>query len=59
MSIDLKNKKISIKDIELNEGDVISLDGNSGNVYECKLDIAVYKPTLLLDEIERWKGTQK
>lgn len=59
MSIDLKNRKISIKDTVLNEGDVISLDGNSGNIYEGNLNIIVDKPTLLLDEIERWKGTQK
>ncbi|MDE1769797.1 MAG: pyruvate, phosphate dikinase [Thaumarchaeota archaeon] len=56
MSIDLKSGKILIGDIVLNEGDVISLDGNNGKIYGEKLDISVNRPTPLLEEIEKWNN---
>ncbi|TSA17926.1 MAG: pyruvate, phosphate dikinase [Nitrosopumilales archaeon] len=39
----------------LNEGDYISLDANSGNVYNGKLEIVDEKPTELISQIEKWK----
>lgn len=39
----------------LNEGDYISLDANSGNIYNGKLEIIDEKPAELISQIERWK----
>jgi len=45
-----------IGDHVLGEGTLVSLDGNSGNVYAGKLEVVVEKPTLYLQEVERWKA---
>ena len=41
----------------LNEGDLISLDANSGNVYNGKVEIVEEKPTELIDQVEKWNKT--
>jgi pyruvate,orthophosphate dikinase len=40
----------------LNKGTLLSLDGNSGNVYAGKLEVVVEKPIAYLQEVDRWKA---
>ena len=37
------------------EGDFLSLDGNTGNVYAGALDVIVERPKKYLAEVDRWK----
>ncbi|HMB06188.1 MAG TPA: PEP-utilizing enzyme, partial [Isosphaeraceae bacterium] len=45
--------------LEFAEGDDLSLDGHSGNVYGGKLEVVVEKPTQYLSEIQRWNARQR
>ena len=40
---------------EIAEGDVITLDGNSGAVYAGRLDVVEEKPTELIEIVRRWR----
>jgi pyruvate,orthophosphate dikinase len=40
----------------LREGTVISLDGHSGDIYAGELEVTVEKPTVYLEEVDRWKA---
>ncbi len=48
-------RKCSIGGKEFQEGDVISLDGISGEVYEGKVEVISEKPVELLEMVEEWK----
>jgi len=48
-------RKCSIAGKEFLEGDVISLDGDSGEVYEGKVEVISERPIELLEVIEKWK----
>jgi len=37
------------------EGDVISLDGTNGEVYEGKVEVKFEKPVELLEVVDAWK----
>jgi len=50
-----ENNICKLSETILTEGDYISLDANSGNVYKGKLEIIDEKPTELIDQIEKWK----
>jgi pyruvate,orthophosphate dikinase len=41
---------------EIREGEIVSLDGDSGRVYAGKLDVTREQPTEYLREVERWKA---
>jgi pyruvate,orthophosphate dikinase len=53
--IDNKEKRCIIGGKALSEGDVISLDGNTGQVYVGRVDIITEKPHRLLEIIESWR----
>lgn len=55
LSIDDNKKACSIGGRTLSEGEHLSLDGNSGNIYFGALDVVVETPTALLAEVEKWK----
>lgn len=38
------------------EGDVISMDGNSGYIYEGEVEVRSERPLYLLSRVEEWKG---
>jgi pyruvate, orthophosphate dikinase len=38
------------------EGDCISVDGQSGEIYGDKLDVRIDRPTAYLEQVGRWKG---
>jgi len=48
-------RKCSIAGKEFLEGDVISLDGASGEIYEGKVEVISERPMELLEVIEKWK----
>jgi phosphoenolpyruvate synthase/pyruvate phosphate dikinase len=39
----------------LKEGDIVSLDGNTGNVYVGEVELETEYPESLLSEIQNWK----
>ena len=39
----------------LKEGDSVSLDGNTGNVYTGEVELETEYPDSLLSEIQKWK----
>jgi pyruvate,orthophosphate dikinase len=49
-------RKCSIGGKEFAEGDMISLDGISGEVYEGKVEVIYEKPVELLKVVEEWKN---
>ena len=55
LTIDSEHKTCSFGDKVLRDGDYISLDGNSGDVYAGKAKINFEKPTELIETIARWK----
>lgn len=55
--IDIKNRKCFIDNRTLNEGDFISLDGNTGTIYNGKVNFQIDKPEKLISEIQKWKIT--
>lgn len=48
-------RKCSIAGKEFLEGDVISLDGANGEIYEGKVEVITERPMELLEVIEEWK----
>lgn len=48
-------KKCSIGRKEFQEGDIISLDGSSGEIYEGKVEVISERPVKLLEIVESWK----
>ena len=56
LSINLEQRTCSFDGKMLREGDRISLDGNTGSVYEGEAEVTVERPTVLLDTVEGWKA---
>jgi pyruvate,orthophosphate dikinase len=55
LEIDLAHRQCRIGEMLLNEGDFISLDGNSGAVYAGKLAPLVERPDHALATIAAWR----
>jgi pyruvate,orthophosphate dikinase len=55
LKLDQGGRKCSIGGKEFLEGDVISLDGASGEVYEGKVEVTFEKPIELLEVVNVWK----
>jgi pyruvate,orthophosphate dikinase len=55
MGIDLRKRWVNIGARTYSEGDFLSLDGNTGNVYAGALDVIVERPKKYLAEVDRWK----
>jgi pyruvate,orthophosphate dikinase len=56
LSINLKERTCSFDGKVLREGDRISLDGNTGSVYEGEAEVTLERPTVLLDSVEGWRA---
>lgn len=56
LSIRPSERVCSFSDRSLREGEIISLDGDSGNVYERRLDIVMERPAALVSEVRSWKS---
>ncbi len=55
LKLDPAGRKCNIGGKEFIEGDVISLDGTSGEVYEGKIEVKFEKPVELLEVVDSWK----
>jgi len=55
LKLDPGGRKCNIGGKEFMEGDVISLDGTSGEVYEGKVEVTFEKPVELLEVVDAWK----
>ena len=55
LTIEPGKHRCSIRESVFHEGDLISIDGNSGAVYRGKVDIVRQKPDDLIATIERWR----
>ena len=58
LKLDPAGRKCNIGGKEFIEGDVISLDGTSGEVYEGKIEVKFEKPVELLEVVDAWKQKQ-
>jgi len=58
LSIDLPGHRCRIGDRELAEGAVITLDGNTGNVYLGHIEVAQERPAELLSVYNGWRSAQ-
>lgn len=56
LSISLDARTCAFDGKVLREGDWISLDGNTGNVYEGEVQVTVERPTKLLETVQEWKA---
>lgn len=54
ITINFKERSCTIDKNVLAEGNYITLDGNTGAVYDGKVDVIVEKPTSLIKVIEGW-----
>jgi pyruvate,orthophosphate dikinase len=55
LSIDLHNHQCQLRDHKLSEGEIITLDGNSGLVYLGAIPAVTEKPVHLAAIVEQWK----
>jgi pyruvate,orthophosphate dikinase len=56
LSINIEGRACAFKGRVLREGDRISLDGNTGSVYEGEVQVTFERPAKLLKTIEEWKS---
>ena len=56
LEIDPAHRQCRIGGALLNEGEYVSLDGNSGAVYAGKLEALIERPKRALAAIERWRA---
>ena len=59
LSIDMKSRKCTIGKEVLCEGDYISLDGNTGSIYQGKVEFQIEKPEQLLLKVKQWNQPQR
>ncbi len=56
LTIQEYDKGCHLGDVPVREGDLISLDGDSGEVYAGEVAVVVEEPTRYLREVDRWKS---
>jgi pyruvate,orthophosphate dikinase len=57
LEIDLPRHRCTIGGQELREGEVITLDGNTGRVYLGEIEVVLEKPDDLIDLVHSWENT--
>ena len=57
--IDLERRRIRFGDRSFEEGDVLTLDGEAGNVYEGRVPTRSERPTAVIEAIRRWQAGKK
>jgi pyruvate, orthophosphate dikinase len=56
LEIDENNRRIRLVGRELNEGDWLSIDGESGEISAGRAEIVIERPEAELAELKRWSG---
>jgi len=59
LRIDLSQRRCSLAGRWLSEGEVLSLDGQSGKVFAGPVTVEVEKPTEALARVSRWRAAQQ
>lgn len=59
ITIDFKSRSLTVREKVLREGDLVTLDGNTGTVYHGKVDVTVENPTEIIQIIEEWKNQRR
>lgn len=59
LQIDLSRRTCRIGGKAMQEGDVLSIDGNNGSVFAGRLDVVSERPEKQLDRIAAWRGGAK
>ena len=54
LEIDENNRRISLAGREFNEGDWLSIDGESGEIFLRRAEIVIERPEVELAELKRW-----
>jgi len=54
--IDLEHRSIRLGDRSFKEGDLLTLDGEAGNVYEGRVATRCERPTTVIEAIRRWRN---
>ena len=57
--INATNHSAEVSGVTLNEGDWLSIDGETGAIYLGRCDVAVDRPEAELAEVERWRRISK
>ena len=55
LMINMGTRKCNFGNKVLKEGDYVSLDGNTGNIYVGKVEFKTETPEKLISEVQRWK----
>jgi len=58
LRLDLARRRLRLGDTELAEGDVLTLDGTTGEVWPGRLAVERWRPAALLDEVRSWAGDE-
>lgn len=56
---DLERRRIRFGDRSFEEGDVLTLDGEAGNIYAGRVSTRSERPTAVIDVIRRWEASKK
>jgi pyruvate,orthophosphate dikinase len=56
LDIDAERHACRLGGRSFHEGDLLTLDGQSGAIYASELDVVTEKPLIYLHEINRWKA---
>jgi pyruvate,orthophosphate dikinase len=55
LSIDLLRHRCTIGGVSLREGDILSLDGNTGAVYQGRVAVRSGRPDQLIEKVRQWE----
>jgi pyruvate,orthophosphate dikinase len=55
LSIEPSRHRCTIGGVSFQEGDIISIDGNTGAVYHGRVTVKSSRPDHLIDKVQRWK----
>lgn len=55
LNIDIERRACTFGDASFKEGDHISLDGNTGNIYAGRMEVVVDRPKKTLAEVQGWR----
>ncbi|WP_374088936.1 PEP/pyruvate-binding domain-containing protein [Methylomicrobium lacus] len=58
LEIDMENRRIRFGNRDFEEGDILTLDGETGDVYSGKVAVRREKPTAAIEVIRRWQNSK-
>ena len=56
LSVDSERRRLNLGPHQLNEGDLITVDGDRGLVYQGELEVRLERPRELVERIREWKA---